>query len=208
MKKSKINISNLSIGLPKDIETMQTPFLSLDSSLGGGFGVGRWFEIYGAEGLGKTSLALQIASFLTETDNTFLMICDTESRMNYSRLSDLFYQEDIRIDPNQGEIYANDRLCGILRRPNFDDIPSLFEAFAKECVEQNYHGVIIWDSLVSGTSEKAMQGDTIQVGYKASAIQRLIERFNVTMIKVPLTLFVINQIREKNSYEYVCITKR
>lgn len=75
------------------VEAMSTGSLSLDASIGiGGFPRGRFTEIYGPEGSGKTTIAL--SSALREIDNGGkVLYLDAENMLSYHSISQMLSRE-------------------------------------------------------------------------------------------------------------------
>ena len=212
-------------GKPGEIGFTPTPFIPLNFSLGGGLGKGRWIEIVGAEGLGKTTLTIQIASFILHIiPNSYLLLLDAEHALDLSsdRTLRLFYQDEVELyfadkkmvknangtiemqDVKKGKnaknedgvIKFNGVERGLVRRPEtYQDIERFFKMFSNHCKTNGVYGILVWDSLVSSTTEVMLSEGSERIAYRATAIQGLIEKYNSTFLKIPITQLVINQLR-------------
>jgi recombination protein RecA len=190
----------LEVGTPKNIKSLHTPLMLLDFSLGGGIGEGMWIEIFGPEAVGKTTMALNIASFLLETNpDMYLMYIDSEKSVIYERIAGTFFQDDVVIDDETGAILINGEERGVLTSPDtYEEIEVNFSKLIKHCTKNKYHGVLVWDSLVAATLESVIKGDkdTRQIGWRATRIQNLIEKYSSIFFNIPITQLVINQTRQ------------
>lgn len=190
---------SVGIGTPRDITSIHTPFMLLDFSLGGGIASGQWIEIFGPEGVGKTTLALKVGSFMIEADpNCYLLYIDTEKAMSFERIQDVFYQKNVEINDETGQITIDGIERGALLSPDtYEQIDVIFNQFCSYCMKNNMSGILVWDSLVTATSERLIKEGKERIGWKATAIQTLIEKYNAIFQKVPVTQLVINQVRAK-----------
>ena len=79
-----------------EIATISSGSLLLDEALGGGYPCGRIAEIYGPEGSGKTTLALQAISALhANTGEEIAVFLDVEQTFN------LQYAKALQVDPQK-----------------------------------------------------------------------------------------------------------
>jgi len=184
---------------PTDIVSTNTSYMLMDFALGGGISEGQWIEIFGAEGVGKTSNALCMSSYFLEImDNMYLMYLDIEKATAYERITEVFFQDDVKIDEETGVIFINGKERGILSSPDtFEQIDAAFDAFAKYCKKNELHGIIVWDSLVTAVSEKVIKDGKEKLAYRATMIQDIIDKYGTVFSKIPITQLVINQTRQK-----------
>jgi len=183
----------------KEIKVFPSSLTLLDCSLGGGIAIGKWFEIVGAEGVGKTSLSLRIASSrLITFPKSYLLFIDSEQSLSYERIKETFLDdENVEID-EEGYIYYNGEVRGnVVVVETYEQVYRLLNDFSKFCLENSYEGIVVWDSLVALTTEKILRGESEGLSYKARAISEIINRFRPDMGKVPITMITINQIRAK-----------
>jgi len=191
--------------LPKSEKIFQTPFLLADLSLGGGIREGAFAEAFAPEGLGKTTFMLQTMSFyLYQEKDVYFAVFDVEKSLDYSRLDFYFYQiydkeiENVEFNYDEGILYINNEEKGIfLLLDTYEEVDRFFKEVAKICLEEKKKGIIVWDSLVSAVSEKILKGKNEGLSYKARAIQEFLDENYPLMRKVPITMLVINQVREK-----------
>lgn len=204
MKKSYRDYA--SIKTTKIINSLPTPFIVLNTLLNGGTGEGRWLEIVGAEGLGKTTLTLQIAgNNLYDDKELYLYIADAEmtlltdeSKNRVVNLLPFHYVNEnynIEIDENIIKINDEERIV-IIPVQTYQEMYEEINNFAKFLIDNKLKGLIIWDSLVQLTTEESLKGSK-QLGMKAKYIQEIINDYNKTFYTIPITLYVINQIRAK-----------
>ena len=184
---------------PADIKSVNTAYMLMDFALGGGISEGQWLEIFGPEGAGKTTNALCMCSYYLEMyHNAYLMYLDIEKATSYERITNVFTQNNIKINEENGLILIDDKERGILVSPEtFEKISFSFERFATHCIKNKLRGIIVWDSLVAAVSEKIIKEGSERIAYKASAIQDLIDKYSSIFQRIPITQFVINQTRQK-----------
>jgi RecA/RadA recombinase len=189
----------------KPIQKWHTPFMQLDFSLGGGFGEGVWIETFAPEGLGKTTLYLQSASiYLAMNSDAYLLFLDVEKALDTSTIQNFFYQEDVEVEYETGTLYIDGEDRGKILMPDtYEQISEITEEFIKFCKTEKRKGLIIWDSLVSATSEKMLKEGKEKVAFKATAIQEYLEQYLAEFRKAEITLLVINQIRDKMNTGFV-----
>jgi len=189
----------------KKIVQLPTFSVVLTTALNGGIAEGRWLEIVGAEGLGKTTLALSIIGNLMYHDkDTYLYIADAEMTLlteeSRLRLIDIFPHLYTGIDVNiddEGFIYIDGRERGFIYPvETYEELYDELTKFSKFCIDTGYKGILLWDSLVQMTTEEALKGSK-QLGQRAKAIQEIINDFNKKFYSIPITPIVINQIRAK-----------
>ena len=183
----------------KPIEKWHTPFMQLDFSLGKGYGEGVWIELFAPEGLGKTTLTLQSSSlYLALNDNAYLLYLDVEKALDTETIQQFFYQENVEVDYEDGTLYVDGEDRGRVLMPDtYEQIEEITEEFIRWCASEKKKGLIVWDSLVSAVTEKIVKEGSDKIGFRAKAIQDYIERFVSDFRRTPITLLVINQIRDK-----------
>ncbi len=196
------------IAKPNQIRSLTTPFIHLDFSLGRGIAEGRWIESFSPEGIGKTTLNLQIAGFITLVeDDVELLYIDAEMSTTEDRIKNVMYG-DVGVDLDSGAITINGVDKGTIVRPStYEEVDVLFNEFIKYCSQSKKKGIIVWDSLVALTSEKVLTKGNDRIAYRATAIQELIEKYMASFTKLGITILVINQIRDKVNMEMFASTK-
>lgn len=124
------------------IEVLPTGALSLDVSTGiGGIPFGRFTEIYGAPGSGKTTLALSIVKQAVDRDLNVLYV-DAEQAVNKDVIKDLC-----------GEKALSDEYLSLIR-------PEILEQALRICelgIKSNRFNVIILDSIASLAPKKVKE---------------------------------------------------
>lgn len=164
------------------IEALSTGSLSLDTSIGiGGIPRGRITEIYGSEGTGKTTIALNTAKLLAETDGKTLYI-DVENLLNTEILRSVL-----------GEKAKVENIV-ILTPDSAEDAFMMAEAG----IESKEFGLIVIDSIGAMSSKKekevAFDKDTM------THISRLVSKFigrNIYSVRTSnVALLILNQVRD------------
>ena len=162
------------------VSSIPTRAISLDIALGiGGIPCGRITEIYGPEGGGKTTLALQIIANVQQTGGTAAFI-DVEHAM------DPDYAEKIGVDtksllisqPDSGE-QALQIIDTLIRTGSID--------------------VIVLDSVAALVPKAELEGDigSPTVGLQARLMSQSLRRLASAISKSRTAAIFINQIREK-----------
>lgn len=201
---SKVN----KLAKPGNISSLSTPLIHLDFSLGRGIAEGRWIETFAPEGIGKTTLNLQTAGFITELKPNYeLLYIDAEMSTSEERIMNVLYG-DVEVDLETGAIFINNEDKGTIVRPEtYEQVDQLFSDFIKYCAQEKKKGVVVWDSLVALTSEKMLAKGKEKLAYRATAIQELIESYIAQFSKLGITLLVINQVRDKVNIDMFASTK-
>jgi len=189
----------------KDIKFFHSGVLPLDCSLGGGIAIGRWIETVGAEGTGKTSLMLRIASSrLIQNPQSYLLFLDAEQSLPLERIKQVFLDdENFEVDENGIIYYKGEKRGAVIPVSTYEEIIRILRGdgnnigFIKQCIESGYEGIIVWDSLVALATENILKGISEGIGYRARYVQEIITFLNPYMYKIPMTLLTINQIRAK-----------
>lgn len=173
-----------------------TPFIHLDFVLSRGVPVGKWVESFSPEGIGKTTLNLQIALFILEMyKDTELLFIDAEMSTTTERIKSIAYSE---VDVKDSAIIVNGIEKGTYVRPEtYEQVDELFSQFTKYCIQNNVKGIILWDSLVALTSEKVLTKGSDRISFRATLIQQLIDSYHALFSKYGITQLVINQVRDR-----------
>ena len=188
----------------KPIEKWHTPFMTLDFSLGKGFGEGVWVEIFAPEGLGKTTLMLQSAFFyLDQNPDAELLFFDVEKALDFTLIENISFHP-VEVDYETGQIFIEGEHRATFTMPDtYEDIEKLTNDFIEYLTKEKKKGIVIWDSLVSAVTQNVLTKGNDTVAYKAKKIQDYIEKYMSTFRKVPITFLVINQIRDKVATGFV-----
>lgn len=166
------------------VDTLSTGVYSIDKALGGGFARGRVVELYGNEGSGKTTLAMQVI-VQTQLKGEKAAYIDVEHSF------DLGYAQSLGI--NLQELYFSQ--------------PDSAEAaldVAKTLAQTGEFSVIVIDSVAALTPDTEFEGEVgkSQIGHLArfmsSALKQIIGEFS----KTKTTLILINQLRMKIGVAY------
>jgi recombination protein RecA len=175
------------------VEVITTGSLSLDSSIGiGGIPRGRITEIYGAEGSGKTSLALSIARSAIKQKLKVLYV-DAENMINYETVFDLL-----------GEEISKDDLV-ILQPETAEEKLSACEIGIKS----GEFGCIILDSVgaLSPEAEKKKELTDLTVGIVPKLLTLWLRRNAVLIGRANVAFLIINQVRDQiGSYVHAFAT--
>ncbi len=140
------------IAKPNQIRSLTTPFIHLDFSLGRGIAEGRWIESFSPEGIGKTTLNLQIAGFITLVeDDVELLYIDAEMSTTEDRIKNVMYG-DVGVDLDSGAITINGVDKGTIIKPStYEESDVLFSGLlnilAKAWKEYDYGWVDVLTSV-------------------------------------------------------------
>jgi recombination protein RecA len=168
------------------IEKVPTGIRTLDSMLGGGLPLGRIVEISGPEGVGKTSLSLQIARAYQEAmPDKKIVFIDVEGGNT---------QEFV------AETYGLDTHMTIYKRAQAGDTAEILLSMIEECASSDEVSLVILDSLASLVSEQ--DGDKgLPDGFRDNRPQ-LYSRFLRRLTRRPATaatVILLNQLRMKQN---------
>lgn len=166
------------------VPTISTGVYSIDRALGGGFARGRVVELYGNEGSGKTTLALQ-AVVQTQLKGEKAAFIDVEHAfdMTYARSLGVNLEELYFSQPDSAEAALD---------------------VAKTLAQTGEFSIIVLDSVAALTPDTEFEGEVgkSQIGHLArfmsSALKQIIGEFS----KTKTTLILINQLRMKIGVAY------
>jgi len=165
------------------VDVISTGSLSLDSSIGiGGIPRGRITEIFGAEGSGKSSLALSIARSAIKQGLKVLYV-DAENMINYETVADLL-----------GEDLNKENLV-ILQ-------PETAEENLTSCeigIKSGEFGLIVLDSVgaLSPEVEKKKELTDLTVGIVPKLLTLWLRRNAVLIGRSNVAFLIINQVRDQ-----------
>lgn len=165
------------------IESMSSGSLSLDASIGiGGFPKGRFTEIAGAEGTGKTTLAVTTA--LKEIDNGGrVLYIDTENMLSYFTIESMLNR-------------PVDKTKFILLQPELAEQALMI---AEKGITSGEFTLIIIDTIaaLAPQEEKEKEFDEYTMGQLPRLMAKFFRR-NASNVKVSNVAFILlNQIRDK-----------
>lgn len=165
-------------------ETLTTGIYSIDKALGGGFARGRVIELYGGEGSGKTTLALQVIVKAQERGEKAAYI-DVEHAF------DPTYAKSLGV--NLEELYFSQ--------------PDSAEAaldVAKTLAGTGEFVMIVVDSVAALTPDTEFDGEVgkSQIGHLARFMSSALKQIIGEFAKTKTTLVLINQLRSKIGVVY------
>jgi len=141
--------------------------------------------IYGREGSGKSTIAIQlIKSFIEKyPDNHAVIFLDAEGTTSEERIYDLLnIEEEINLLH--------------LEKLVLEDVERIFNNFCLKCIEKNIHGLIIWDSLkqtpCSAKLKYSISDDKIAL--EARMLSEFFEKIPSRLRDSNVTLIIINQL--------------
>lgn len=168
----------------KKAETLTTGIYSIDKALGGGFAKGRMVELYGGEGSGKTTLALQVI-VKCQSRNEKAAYIDVEHAF------DMEYAKSLGV--NLEELY-------------FSQPDSAEEAMdiAKTLASTGEFAIIVIDSVAALTPATEFEGEVgkSQIGHLARFMSSALKQVVAEFSKTKTTLVLINQLRMKIGVVY------
>lgn len=163
-------------------EFISTGCLSLDVSIGtGGIPVGRFTEIVGSEGTGKTTIALSIARNAINLGKKVLYL-DVENLLDTNLIRGIL-----------GVEFSEDQF--ILLQPNTaEDTLSIIE----RAVEANEFGLIVLDSIaaLAPEVEKEKELDDQQMGTVPKLLAKFFRRNANAVRRSDTAVLFINQVRD------------
>ena len=175
-----------------DIERFTSGSLNLDLALGGGWPRGRVVELYGPESGGKTTLALlAMASAQKEYPDKYCLFVDLEHSL----------------DPQIAREYGIDLKRLIISQPDTGE-----EGFniAEALIRSGTVSVVVLDSVSALLPEKEAEGEMEdqQMGLQARLMGKALRKLTPPISEHKVTMFFINQIREKIGVMYGPIIKQ
>lgn len=158
--------------------TLPSGSLALDMALGGGYAKGKFIEIFGPEGGGKTTLCLHAIANMQKNDpNALIAFIDCENAL------DLYYAKRLGVDPS----------TMLISQPDSGE-----HAFnlIKFLVEQNA-ALIVIDSVAAMAPEVMIENPIGQptMGVHAKMMSEGIRTLNVFLARHGTTVIFTNQVR-------------
>jgi len=162
------------------VDGISTGSLSLDLALGGtGVPRGRVLELFGPEGSGKTTLALQIVANAQKTGGVAAFI-DAEHALQpaYARALGVDLEQLLVSQPDSGEQALE--ICEML-------------------VRSNALSIVVVDSVAALVPQAELDGEMsdMQVGLQARLMSKALRKLTGAISKSKTCVIFINQIREK-----------
>jgi len=186
-KKSSIDLLNELEGYVKNINdevtVISTGVTSLDVALGtGGIPLGKFVEIYGSEGTGKTTLALTIANEFLKYDPRNVLYCDSEQALSKKFIELIIDKENL------------DRFVLIQ--------PGILEEALRACEKGVYSGecsLIILDSIGSLAPQAVIDKELEdrQVSLLSRILTTFLQRTAMSVRESNCVFIGVNQIRDK-----------
>lgn len=175
-------LENYQKSIDEKFKIIPTGITSLDVSLGvGGIPCGRFVEIYGAEGTGKTTLALTIANAFLKSDPRNVLYCDAEQALSNALLDNILDSE------------VRDRFY-IVQPGTLEEALLICE----NALQSEECSLIILDSIGSLAPQVVFDKELIDktVGILASVFTVFLQRNAVKVRKSQCTFLGINQVRD------------
>lgn len=172
--------------IPYDV--VSTGSLTLDYATGvGGFVEGRLYEFWGADAIGKTTMALIAgAEYQRKYPDRFVCLIDIEGTFDkaWGETLGLDTERVYHISPKTAEDVA-DMMSFVLR-----------EARLKHGVE---FGIVILDSIGAMLTKKESekQADEMTVGGAAKVVTRMVKKASIDARDTGAVVVFINQVRDK-----------
>jgi recombination protein RecA len=163
-------------------EFIPTGCLSLDVSIGtGGIPVGRFTEIYGSEGAGKTTIALSIARKAIKLGKKVLYV-DAENMLDVALIPDIL-----------GEAFPEDMF--VLIQP---DTAEAVLTIIEHGIESGEFGLIVLDSIgaLAPEVEKEKDLDEMQMGTTPKLLAKFFRRNSYAVRHSNTAVLLINQVRD------------
>jgi len=181
IKKSKSNtLGGIRFNLGKDVPKPKLLSIDIDKMdifLGGGFPKGRFTELYGDPGGGKTTMALQLVASLQKQGETGIWV-DLEHKWSPD------YAEFLGVDTSKIHVVRVDK------------VEVIFNALIDICKEGPIDFIVI-DSIASGATDR--EGEDLTKANIASFALKMSEwlkRVRPYQVTNEITIICINQVRE------------
>ena len=196
-KKVGLGVNRLGDGKVRSQVTrfFSTGCLFLDKDLGGGIPGGRVTEIFGNEGSGKTTLALETIA-AAQKSGYVVMVIDTENAL------DPKYAKEIGVD-------IDDLL--IVQVECVEEVFAMVRETADWLIDQREDKdepdpadiLIVWDSVAATPTikEASEEGDNSKAA-QARSISEELRRTNPKLAQSGITLICINQGKSKFNFQY------
>ena len=178
LQKIDVNMFNLGLNEVDEFDYYSTGFANVDWILGGGLGRGDFIEVYGEEGSGKTTFALQVVG-------NFLKV--------YKDKVVLYVDQEFALDMNWVKRQVGDGINRLeIIQPAF--MESMGDAI-KMVLEKDYVSMIVIDTLMASMPKSIFIDDSHQMGARAAAEGRLLMQLNPIVKRKKIPILVLNQMR-------------
>lgn len=198
------------------VEVISTGLFPLDYCLGGGFPKNRLVEIMGEEGVGKSTLMLQICKNIIEQDsNAIIFYRDSEFATTTERLKTLGlylykYNERVKDVGDIREMIKENKRFNLLhlKRDTLDDFFNHINESVKinAQINKKENKINFYYVLDSVAGTKTMEevnsiseaSDRV-IGTKARAWSQMLSNYISSWVKGNISLYLVNQMRHKIS---------
>ena len=191
-KKNKGEVKKKSIAdLKADYSRPETRYIDtgimpLNELWGGGMPTGKVIEIYALEGVGKTTVVLQILEHMITNYGIKAAFKDIEHSLD----ENLKHRVGVDKYEDDGEVPSFLHL----NPASFEEIEEVMESVIDD------YDVIVFDSLVATTTSGGITD--LQIGEKARFQGNYLEKYRPLLARKGKTLIIINQMRENISSFY------
>jgi len=165
-----------------ELKVIPTGVPSLDVSTGIlGIPLGKFVEIYGAEGVGKTTLAVTISNQFLKHDERNVLYCDVEQALS-SKFVDMIIEQELRdrfIITQPGTLESALRVC-------------------EAAMASGSFSLVVLDSIGALTSQEVIDSDLEDkhVSILARYLTKFIQKNAMLVRQNNLTFLGINQVRD------------
>lgn len=166
----------------EDVEMLDTGSSSLNEILGGGFPLAKYIELHSPEGLGKTTIALDLARSLAAMGRRTVFI-DSEKALNRALLESMGLLE-----------YVRNHMIVIHKINTYEDIQEVLDGYLDVASE---FSLIIVDSITSILPNKQIEGDIQSVlpGLRSRLQGQLLEKYRCFTFANDISILWLNQMR-------------
>ncbi len=163
---------------PRNVSTISTGSLVLDSILGGGIPVGRLIEVYGPEASGKTSIALTAIGNVQRAGGTAAFV-DLENAL------DPKYAKKLGVDVDNLAVAQPDYAEQALE-------------LVQQLTESGVVDIIVVDSIAALVPKLELEGDMDQgsIGLVARLMSRSLKKLIGAANRTKTTIIFVNQTRD------------
>lgn len=170
-------------GMQFNIPRQSTGFYSFDKKSGGGIPLGRIIELFGEEGCGKTTFALQVAKQFQEKKEKNIV-----SYLDYENSLDMSYCKSLGVDIGKEKFF--------LSQP--EDLETGVDIM--RCLNLTEKiGCFIVDSIAAMVPQAELEGEMAQnsMGLQARGMGKTFRRLVHELNKTKTPIIFINQMRAK-----------
>ncbi len=191
------------------VDILPTGIPQLDYILGGGFPFGRINEVYGAEGSGKSTVALQLIRIMQYL-GAYSLLADVEGTADPTRAADLGVS--LSGDANNDRVYLiepeRDRKTGLMKEPmTVEWLGKRLKEILPRLAETKEPILLIWDSAAQTPSinelESKDNGFGRQPGIKAKALTTFSSQIAPLIKDTNVCFIVVNQARDNFGNTFV-----